>query len=181
MHPILLCTSNSAKAIEFSRILRLPVDRVEIELEEIQSIDPVIVCKRKVTSAYSQLRKPTCVDDSGLALLSLNGFPGALVAHVLTAGGPGLIAQMIRSGAPRDAIAISVVGFADERGTKLFTGKLEGSITDTPRGSNGFGFDSVFVPVSEFRTLAELSPDEKDAISPRRRALDALALYLQGE
>ncbi|HEY1222428.1 MAG TPA: non-canonical purine NTP pyrophosphatase, partial [Acidimicrobiales bacterium] len=71
-----------------------------------------------------------------------------------------------------------IVAAYPDRGSLMVVGTLKGSITRSPRGSRGFGYDPVFVPEDETRTLAEMSPEEKNALSHRGHALRALAYAL---
>jgi XTP/dITP diphosphohydrolase len=79
----------------------------------------------------------------------------------------------------RDAEFVSAIAFC--RGSsrvRVFTGRLKGEITKAMRGSNGFGFDPIFMPTGSDRTLAEMSLEEKAAISHRSLALRALGTWL---
>jgi XTP/dITP diphosphohydrolase len=129
---------------------------------------------------------PTIADDSGLELVDLGYWPG--VHSVRFAGRSAddatrrrLVLERLRatSGVTRRARFQCCVVVA-ERGTILAeaTGTLEGTIALRPRGSGGFGFDSLFVPEGDVRTIAELPPNEKDAISHRARALAKLRPFL---
>jgi len=128
---------------------------------------------------------PTLAEDSGLEVDVLHGAPGVQSAHY--AGHPPDRAAnnakllMALAGVPdRRATFRTVAALALPDG-RLWTadGELEGRIAEVPRGNAGFGYDPLFVPVGETRTLAELSAEEKDAISHRRRALDGLRRVLR--
>jgi XTP/dITP diphosphohydrolase len=126
-------------------------------------------------------------DDSGLSVDALNGMPGVLSARWsgLPAGDPSrddanlqLVLAQLRETPPERRGAAFVcaasVAFPDGR-EEVVRGEVRGSLLFEPRGTGGFGYDPIFVPDGEQRTTAEMSPDEKDAISHRGRAFRALA------
>jgi XTP/dITP diphosphohydrolase len=126
---------------------------------------------------------PAVADDSGLCVDALNGMPGVFSARWAGAHGDDranldlLLAQV--SDVPADRLtahftcaAALALPSGEER---VVEGILPGRVVLSPRGVNGFGYDPIFVPDGETRTTAELSPEEKDAISHRGRAFRALA------
>lgn len=173
-----LCTGNLGKVREMERILGVPLVGVDAEIEEIQALDTVAVCRRKAEIAAATVGAPVLVDDTGFELTALSGYPGALVAWALKAGGGEILHRMLPPGAAPGAAVVTALGLATHAGVRIFSSRLEGHVVATPRGLNGFGFDAVFVPNGETRTLAELSDTEKDALSPRGLALGALARHL---
>jgi XTP/dITP diphosphohydrolase len=113
---------------------------------------------------------------------ALNGMPGVFSARWSGSHGDDaanlrlLLAQVSdvpegRRGAHFACVAAIALPAGEER---IVEGTLTGSLTHTPRGTNGFGYDPVFVPEGESRTTAEMSPGEKDAISHRGRAFRAM-------
>jgi XTP/dITP diphosphohydrolase len=132
----------------------------------------------------------TVADDSGLCVDALGGMPGVLSAR--WAGGHGddkanldlVLAQVAgvpeaRLGARFVCAAALVVprGGAAPR-EWVVTGQVEGRLIRVPRGSGGFGYDPIFVPHGFEQTMAEMTPDAKDAISHRGRAFRALAPFI---
>lgn len=175
---IAICTSNEGKRAECERILGVPLVSAPAEIDEIQGIDAEVVCRDKAARAYMLLGRPVIVDDTGLGLSALGGFPGALVTWATGAGGNEILHRMLPDGAPADAEVVTAIGFADAAGVHVFVGRSHGTVLPQPRGSHGFGFDEIFVPEGETRSLAEMDAGEKDAISPRGQALAALAAFL---
>jgi len=125
-------------------------------------------------------------DDSGLCVDALNGMPGILSARWAGAHGNDranldlVLAQISdvpdnRRGAAFHCAAAVATPDGDER---VVEGVLEGSLIREPRGTNGFGYDPIFTPRGYVLTTAELTPDEKDAISHRGQALRALVPVL---
>lgn len=117
------------------------------------------------------------VDDSGLFVPGLGGFPGVYSAYALRTLGPGGVLRLI---GPRDrkAYFLAVVGLRGPEGAHLFTGRVDGTLAPRPTGRGGFGFDPIFIPRGERRTFAQMSSEEKNALSHRGRAVRALAKHL---
>lgn len=123
-------------------------------------------------------------DDSGLEVHALDGAPGVHSAYY---GGPERDAeknihrllQELSGRTDRSARFITVITLAGAGMVHTFEGILEGSITLAPRGTSGFGYDPVFLPLQSNRTLAEMTIEEKNAISHRFKAVSALAGFLQ--
>jgi XTP/dITP diphosphohydrolase len=141
----------------------------------------------KARDAAAATGLPSVADDSGLAVDALNGMPGVLSARWSGRHGDDranlelLLAQIgdvpdERRGAAFVCAAALVVPGGPET---VVHGAWTGRLTRAPRGTNGFGYDPIFVPDGETRTSAELSADEKDAASHRARALQALLPHLR--
>ncbi|MFN7974145.1 MAG: RdgB/HAM1 family non-canonical purine NTP pyrophosphatase [Acidobacteriota bacterium] len=125
------------------------------------------------------LRKPTLAEDSGLCVDALGGGPGVLSARFLPElAYPEKNLWLAREVSGRDRRARYVSVFAlwlPAAGIALVArGEVEGEIAAEPRGTEGFGYDPVFLVPSLGKTFGEMTPSEKDALSHRRRALDAL-------
>jgi XTP/dITP diphosphohydrolase len=141
----------------------------------------------KARDAAAATGLPSVADDSGLAVDALNGMPGVLSARWSGRHGDDranlelLLAQVgdvpdERRGAAFVCAAALVVPGGTET---VVHGSWTGRLTRAPRGTNGFGYDPIFVPEGETRTSAELSAAEKDAASHRARALQALVPHLR--
>ena len=118
------------------------------------------------------------VEDSGLFIEALGGFPGVYSAYVLRTLGPSRLLRLLGV-RERRAHFVTVFGYAPSRGrVQLFRGEVHGRLADRPRGRHGFGFDPIFVPDGLDRTFAEMELAEKDRRSHRGRALEALAALL---
>ena len=139
----------------------------------------------KARDAYQATGLASVADDSGLEVDALNGMPGVLSARWSGRHGDDsantslLLAQMgdvpdERRGAAFVSACALVYRAGDARKETVVRGEWPGSIVRKPRGDGGFGYDPVFLPSQSARTAAELSPEEKDAVSHRGRALAAL-------
>ena len=121
----------------------------------------------------------TIADDSGIEIDALDGAPGVHSARYAgdhnDAANNALVLERL-AGVPdeqRTARFVSAIAFVDEEGVqKVVRGTVEGRIAHAPRGENGFGYDPIFLPdETPGKTMAELTPDEKSAISHRGNAL----------
>ena len=134
----------------------------------------------KASAVFEATGLPTIADDSGLCVEALGGRPGVHSARYAPKGEEcdKLLGEMqdVPDG-KRGAAFRCTICYMDESGHAEFTGSCEGSIGYEQRGSNGFGYDPVFM-VGD-RTMAELSADEKNAISHRGAALRELYRFLK--
>jgi XTP/dITP diphosphohydrolase len=135
----------------------------------------------KARDAFMATGLATVADDSGLEVDALNGMPGVLSARWSGRHGDDsantalLLAQL--GDVPderRGAAFVSACALVCRAGEVVVRGVWPGSIVHAPRGDGGFGYDPVFLPSGSSRTAAELTPEDKDAVSHRGRALAAL-------
>ena len=138
--------------------------------------------KARAIASYTGL--PAVADDSGLCVDALHGMPGVFSARWAGKHGDdqanldlvlGQLADVSARGAQFVCVAALVLPGDPVRREWTTTGVLAGELTRAPRGSNGFGYDPIFLPGGMSATTAELAPEEKDAISHRGRAFRALA------
>ena len=150
-----------------------------LELLEIQTLSVEEVVAFKAIQAYKQLKRPVVVSDSGLEIVALRNFPGALVKFVNeTIGQKGLV-KLLEGEEDRRAFFVAAIAFcAEECSPHIFVEKDEGTIAEKPRGE-GWYFDRIFIPKGEKRTWAEMGREKKNTRSAFRRALDRLAAFLQ--
>ncbi len=145
------------------------------------------MARAKALAAAAALGRPVLVEDSGLEVFAWGGYPGPMTKWV-TEGpeGPAGLAKMLDPWSDRRAAAVSALALALARpgdgpeDVIVAVGRREGTLAREPRGSNGFGWDVIFVPERETRTWAEMSAEEKDADSHRSRAFAALRAALSG-
>ena len=167
-------TSNENKLREVAEILGVDLDRAEVEVPEIQSLDFGEVAAAKALTARDVLGAPpypVIVDDSGLAVGAWGGFPGPLTRWLMKSVGNAGLLRMLAAEKDRSARAVCAVAVAYASGSiRVFRGVVHGEISHQPRGEGGFGFDPIFVPEGETRTYAEMG-EEKSMDSHRTRAL----------
>ncbi len=176
-----LVTGNRNKLLEAERILGFQVDAFELELPEIQSLDLHEVLRGKGEEAWRRLGRAIVVEETGLYLPAFGGFPGPLVKWMLEAVGPEGIARSVHAlGDPR-ATARCALLYRDTERELIADGKASGHLVLEARGSEGFGWDPVFVPEEHEVTYAELPPERKDEIGHRGRAWRRLQDLLAGQ
>jgi len=172
---LVFVTSNLGKLREAEAVLGRTLDHSPLDVAEIQSLDIGEVVRHKGEAAHRQLGIPVLVEDTGLELAGLGGFPGPLIRWMLTSVGPSGICRIARCFDDPSATVRCVALATDGSGEVTGTGVVEGRIVPEPRGDGGFGWDSVFAPDGYGgRTYGEMSEEEKNAISHRRRAFEAL-------
>jgi non-canonical purine NTP pyrophosphatase (RdgB/HAM1 family) len=177
---ITFVTGNKAKAKEVSRILNIPLEILETEIEEIQEINLEKVALNKLNQAFGIVKGPVIIDDISLEISAWNGFPGPLIKWMLKSENDtaNLLLRLLKNEENRKAIAKLAIGYHDGKNPYLFIGEIDGEISKEIRGENGFGWDPVFVPDGERKTFAEMTPSEKDKISHRKIALKKLSDFL---
>jgi XTP/dITP diphosphohydrolase len=176
-------TKNKEKISDITTMLQKQIDlsfESTIELTEIQSLSVEKVVTYKAKEAFEILQRPVAVSDSGLEITSLQLFPGALVKFVNETIGQEGIAKLMEGVVDRTAYFVAAIGYFDAEGSKLFVRKDEGTIAEAPRGK-GWHFDKLFIPKGETKTWAEIGREDKNTHSAFRRALMALADWLENK
>ncbi len=184
MTRVLLATKNLGKVAELQRIL------VGFELEG-ASYEPgpetgasfAENALAKAREGFEATGLPSIADDSGLTVDALNGMPGILSARWAGRHGDDVANLELVLGQLADvpderrgaAFVCAAAYWLPDGRHDVVLGELRGALIREPRGTNGFGYDPIFVPTGYAVTSAELSPDEKDAISHRGQAFRALA------
>jgi len=170
-------TGNPGKIKEVQEIIP-NVEHIELDLKEIQSLDPEVVIGEKLKEAVKQQEGEFFIEDTSLYLDCLNGFPGPLIKWFLERLGGEGIYELIEKYDDRGARVKNVIGYSDgEKDIHFFIGELRGKIV-SPKGKNGFGWDNIFVPEGFEKTFAEMSAEEKNKISHRRKALEKFKEFL---
>ena len=166
-------TQNKYKLSELSPLFKefgVSFETSSLEKFEVRSDDVVIVALNAAEHAYRELHRPVVVDDTGLFIDSLSGFPMAYPAFVLNTIGKGGILKLLEGVNDRGAKFVTAVGFANGVDNLTFVGEMTGTISESIIGSEGFGYDPIFIPEGETRTYAQLSFEEKVTISHRTKA-----------
>lgn len=147
---------------------------------EIQADGLEAVARAGLDHLADELEEPFVLEDAGLFVHGLDGFPGVYSSYVFATLGNEGILDLLGGASDRSAHFASVVGLRENGDNRVFVGRVDGQITKQARGSKGFGFDPIFQPDGEERTFAEMPEDEKAGMSHRSRALDQLAEHLEG-
>jgi len=185
---LIVATRNQHKLRELGEILAgfelvALAEEVEIPPETGETFAENALIKAR--AAHAAGGEPTIADDSGIAARALGGAPGVRSARFAGEGASEeqnleLLISRLRDHDDRAVAYVCVIAHLDERGNeRLYEGRCEGTLILEPRGVGGFGYDPAFVPADtgddDQRTMAELDPDEKHAISHRGRAARLLA------
>lgn len=185
---IFFATNNFNKFKEARMVFaehKMAVGMLRVKTLEIQSDSLEEIAKASVLEAFKKCHLPLIVEDAGLFVESLNGFPGPYAAYVYrTIGNKGLL-RLMRNVESRKAEFRSVVAYHSEdlESPLCFEGEVVGEIKKGERrGSkrSGFGFDPVFRPTNIDKTFAEMTVEEKNRYSHRAKALHRFAEWYQG-
>ncbi len=172
-------SSNAHKVAEVAAILGREIKQVSVELPELQSLDVTEVVRAKAEAAFAQVQQPVIVEDTSLQIIGLQGLPGPLVKWFLSTIGDKGLAQFCNQSQDRKAAAQSCFGLITAPGkVQIFLGEVAGKIAAQPRGTNGFGWDTIFIPDGQTLTFAELGTAEKNKLSHRFLALQKLKTVL---
>jgi XTP/dITP diphosphohydrolase len=195
---ILLATQNLGKYKEIKRMLEplsveviLPEEKLEVEEKGNSFMENAYI---KAMAYFEKYRIPTLADDSGLVVPSLGGYPGVFSSRFYSIDWGGReevqtsedeanirkLLRLMRDVSDRRAYFKAVLCLVLEEELSIFSeGICEGEIVHSPKGSEGFGYDPIFKPKFYEKTMAELSPQEKDLISHRGKALRRLKEFLE--
>ncbi len=181
MRKIIFVTSNSHKVKEASDILSpfgITIEQNNCGYPELQEDELEKIAAFGAQWAANKLDSEAMVDDSGLFISVLCGFPGPYSAYVFDTLGNDRILKLMDGDADRSAVFRCVIGYCRPgEKARLFAGEVEGEISLESRGNSGFGYDPIFA-VGE-RTFGEMADDEKNRLSHRYRALLKFARWLR--
>ena len=171
-------TTNPGKVREARTYLPERIEQLEYDYAEIQSDDLAEIAARGAREAAEEAEEPVFVEDSGLFVDAIGGFPGPYSSFVYDTLGIERVADLARAEGDQSAQFRSVIAYCDGETTETFEGVVVGRVVE-PRGDGGFGYDPIFE--HDGRTFAEMRIEEKNAVSHRGRALATFADWLAGE
>jgi XTP/dITP diphosphohydrolase len=176
-------TTNEHKRREAAAILGFELEAADLGVPEIQALNVAEVAAAKALSAREVLGDPdipVLVEDSGLVVSTWNGLPGALTRWFVQAVGNEGLLRMLPPDENRSARAVCAVAVAGAGGeVRVFEGEVQGSLAPEPRGTSGFGWDPIFIPLGSELTYAEMG-ESKNQDSHRSRAFRAARDWLAG-
>lgn len=181
MYPQFLATKNPNKLREVNEILEKKLQQIEVELFEPQGLDVAKVVEEKAMDAFHKIGKSVIVEDTGLEFSAWNGLPGALIKWFMEAVGNDGILKMFQGETNRQATAKTAIGFYDGTKCHIFLGEAKGTIPTEIRGQSGFGWDPIFIPEGYKKSFAEMTAEEKNAISMRKLALLRLKKFFDNK
>jgi XTP/dITP diphosphohydrolase len=188
---LVLSTRNQHKVRELGvllaphEVLPLPAE-VELPPETGETFADNALEKARVAARATGL--PAIADDSGIEARALGGVPGVRSAryageHASDEENLGKLLREVPEDGDRGVSYVCALAYVNGDEERLFEGRCEGTLATEPRGSGGFGYDPAFLPADrdDNRTMAELSVEEKDAISHRGRAARGFLTWLERE
>lgn len=166
-------TGNEGKLREAREYLD-EVRGIEYDYPEIQHEELTEIAAHGARNAYEHVGEPVLVDDAGLFVDALGGFPGPFSAYVEDTLGVSRVGDLAWNEESQRAYFRTAIAYCDGETTETFEGSVRGRIV-APRGEGGFGYDPIFE--HNGRTFAEMSAGEKNAVSHRGRALAAFSTW----
>ena len=182
MKKLYFVTSNKDKVDEAQKILGVPIEIVNIDIDEIQSLDLRKIVKHKVEEAYKKVKKPVFVDDVSFEVKAWNGFPGPFIKFIRQAGNNSfdILLRMLSGEKDKTVRIVAGIGYHDGKKVNVVEGSIIGKIVPA-RGSNAWGFDPYVIPQGYTKTFGELSESVKNKISHRARALRKFKKFLDSQ
>lgn len=177
---ILLLTSNPHKAAEANMILKpysIKIIQKPAKGIEIQSDSLMEVARVCAKNAYSKFRVPLLVEDSGLFVDALRGFPGVYSSAIYKQVGCEGILRLLAQKRQKSAKFVCALAYADSSGVRLFRGVVHGTIASRIRTGAGFGYDPIFIPKGYSKSFSVL-PKIKATLSHRARAFVSFGRFM---
>jgi XTP/dITP diphosphohydrolase len=179
---LIFLTNNNHKFREAQRVVKgygiILIPNNSVPKLEIQSDSLVEVASFGAKFAYQRIKRPLIVDDSGLFIHWLNGFPGVYSSHAFKTLGVGGILRLMDGSINRKAYFETAVSYYDGLVSKNFVAKTAGTVLQKPKGRAGFGFDPIFSPKgSHGKSFAEMTLNEKNCCSHRAKAFRRFASW----
>jgi XTP/dITP diphosphohydrolase len=180
---VFFATGNVHKFNEVRSILTeldIAVGMLRVKDTEIQSVSIKEIAQTSAQDAFNRCRLPVIVEDAGLFIGALKGFPGPYAAYVYKTIGNRGVLKLMEDVEARKAVFRSAIAYCDSNVEELviFEGEAEGEITVNERvgsGKSGFGFDPIFQPDGSAKTFAEMTLEEKNGFSHRANAISKFA------
>ena len=173
-------TSNPGKVMEFRQILgpEIKVNHIKISYPEMRSEDSGEIARNSAKELAEKLKKNVVVEDSGLFIQALNGFPGTYSATIHKKIGLNGILKLMEGVKDRNCLYKSAVACCKPGKKPIsFLGEEKGNIAESIRGNFGFGHDPIFIPEGSSKTYGEMENCE-EVKKFRRRAVLKLSRYL---
>lgn len=185
MRSVYFITSNKGKILEAQtkfKPLKIEIIQKNLGYPEIQADSLQEVASYGIQYVHSKVDHPFILEDSGLFIDALKGFPGVFSAYVyFTIGLDGIL--LLMKNVPtekRIATFRSVFGYGEPNGTlELFIGECIGRIGYEKKGTRGFGYDPIFIPMGKGVTFGEMQTEEKNHVSHRGKSLEKLIKFLE--
>lgn len=184
---LLFLTGNPNKLREARKILTgFDVESKDLDLYEIQEVNEQLIAEEKIRQALKLVDSEVFIEDVSLCYDALNGLPGPLIKWFVKRIGRRGLVDMLAAYENKTAHAKCYIGYGtpardgQEERIIVFEGSIKGRIVE-PAGKSDFGFDPIFLPDGHDRTFAQMTEEEKNSISHRRRALEKFKQYLEAQ
>jgi len=180
---VLFATSNKNKvkeANEIGKLFNIVFRQIDCRYTEIRDENVENVAVAGAEFAYKKIKKPVIVEDSGVYIDALDGFPGAYSKFVFNRIGNAGILNLMANIRNRNATFISAIAYRDSRVKNSFSGKVNGIISKKILGNAGFGYDPIFIPRGYKKTFAQDSKF-KNKISHRKIAVEKFCRWLKNK
>lgn len=178
MEDFVFISGNQHKADYLAKWLGRPVAHQKLDLDEIQSLDIREVAEHKVRQAYALLQRPVLVEDVALTFTAMGQLPGTLVKWFLQELDTEGLCALANSLEHKKAVASICYAWFDGQQLRFFEHHITGTIASEPRGTHGFGWNSIFIPDGTNKTYAEMDDDEVRPYSARAKAIQAIQALL---
>ncbi len=158
----------------------LDIPHENADIDELQSMDLRQIVEHKALAAYEVFKKPVIVEDTSLRLHAMGQLPGPYIKWFLEELGIEGLAKLSRTFDPsnREATVGAMIAYYDGTVMNVFSSDLRGMIADAPRGDNGFGWNQVFIPNGQSKTLGEMDDTKFTNYYRQIKPFDQLRQFL---
>lgn len=184
MSKISFVTGNNHKVQELQKVIDaknidIQIERIKDDIEEIQSSDIKKIALRKAKQSYAKFKVPLFCEDSGIFIEALDGFPSANAKFVFKKIGLKGILKLMEGKINRKAYMQTAICYLDENEkSHVFEGKMNCTLSETIRGTLGFGYDPIIIPCGYTKTLGE-DDSKKHILSARAKAFEKFIEYFK--
>jgi non-canonical purine NTP pyrophosphatase (RdgB/HAM1 family) len=173
MKDFVFVTGNLDKVHWLEVFLGTAVNHIKLELDEIQSLDPHKVIEHKTKQAFDILQRPVLVEDTSLVFNALSNLPGPFIKYFLQELGNDGICKLLSNYPDKSALATVIYGYYNGEQIHFFEATKRGTITTSPKGTLGHGWDPIFIPENCNKTYAQMTQQEYESsdVSLRKSAV----------
>ncbi|MBN1785429.1 MAG: XTP/dITP diphosphatase [Candidatus Methanofastidiosa archaeon] len=179
---LVFVTGNGHKFQEASCLfsqMGIDLEQADLGYPEVQADSLEEVAEFGIAWCKEKLKKPCFIEDAGIFIDVLNGFPGPYSKYVFQRIGNQGILKLLDDKMNRQATFRSVIALQDGLSTHLFIGETKGRIAHEAMGTGGFGYDPIFIPEKNDRTFAQMGMEEKNQLSHRGKSLYKLVNHFK--
>jgi XTP/dITP diphosphohydrolase len=183
---VYFATKNKGKYVEAARIASeygIQLAHLSLDKHEVQDDELLKIASFAAEEAVRESKRDRVVaEDAGFFVEALQGFPGPYSSYVYSKLGVEGVLKLMKDVTKRDAYFRTALAYSEGGRSSCFEGKVRGTVSLTPRGTRGFGFDPIFIPIdAEGRTFAEMKIDEKNRFSHRAIAFRKFFEWLKSQ